>query len=122
MKLILTLILSVTALTAQAETQVPNSPHTTKMLLISKNRSTAGTVVGVFRVTGWKSGIDSFTKSEAKCGSNTIRDLAYGEGSLQEMKQYPANMQDYFVIVGNNLGGGRYEGSTSYNRYRALCG
>jgi len=104
------------------ETQVPNLPHSTKMMLVSKSQVAPGTVVGVFRVTGWKSGVDSFTKSEAKCGTDTIRDLAYGEGTLQGMKPYPADMQNYVRIVGDNLGGGRYQGSTSYNRYRALCG
>ena len=105
-----------------SEVQVPNLPHTTKMMLISKTQTSSGTTVGVFRVTGWKSGVDSFTKSEADCGSNSIRDLAHGEGSLKAMAQYPANMQNYFNVVGDNLGGGLYQGSTSYNRYRALCG
>jgi hypothetical protein len=91
-------------------------------MLISKTQTSSGTTVGVFRVTGWKSGVDSFTKSEADCGSNSIRDLAHGEGSLKAMAQYPANMQNYFNVVGDNLGGGLYQGSTSYNRYRALCG
>jgi hypothetical protein len=121
LKLILALIISVTALTAQAEVQVPNAPHANKMFMVHKYvDNSAGVVRGMFRTT-WKSGVDSYTVVSANCGDNTMRDLAYGEGSESNVKKYPDSAQKNYQIVGADYVT-RYEGSMSYNRYRALCG
>jgi hypothetical protein len=117
MKLITALILSVTAMTAQAEVQVPNLPHSTKMFMVASTATPEGTMAGMFRVTGWKNGVDTFTVAEARCGTNTIRDVAFGEGKESNINVYPQNMRNYYVIVGDGN-----QGSISYNRYRALCG
>ena len=122
MKFILALIVSITALTAQAEVQVPNLPHPgKKMYLIQKEKDPSGTILAMFRVTGWKSGLDTYTVVEVQCGTNTVTDLAFGEGSIANIKKYPEHLRNAATIIGNDRGS-YYEGSFTYNRYRALCG
>ena len=120
MKLVLALILSVTAITAQAETRVANKPHSTPMFLVSKGVSQLGNPVGVFRVQ-WKDGTSSFTTFEAKCNTLTGKVVSTGEGSASNMNPSPAvpnsDSQGFYRLVG--AGG---QGSFDYNRYQSLCG
>ncbi len=119
-KLITALILSATALTAQAETRVANKPHSTPMFLVNKGISQLGNPVGTFRVQ-WKDGTSSFTTFEAKCNTLTGKVVATGEGSVSNMKPAPAvpnaDLQGFYRLVG--AGG---QGSFDYNRYQSLCG
>ena len=119
-------IWSIVAVEANAkEVQVPNYPdNSKKMFLMGKLvPDTDGTVYGVFRTSGWKSGVDSFTVVQVDCKAYKIKDVGYGEGSVSNVKDYPAHTVRWMDPVGSparNPAG--YEGSFAYNRFRAICG
>ena len=112
MKQIFALIIAVTALTAHAgEVEIPRSMPGDKGRYFLMDVKKEGNIVKALHRRVGPSGT-GYTRTESNCATRQIRDTAYGEGTVSDIKQYPPKMQNWYNLVA---------GSSKSDLYNFVC-